>query len=151
MLDNELAELHGVTTSVLNQSTKRNSDRFPDDFMFQLTKEEFETLKTQIVTSNWGGRRNLPYAFTEQGVAMLSSVLSSDIAIRVNIQIIRLFTKMREMVMSNQSLLLRMEKMERELNSQGQDIDTIFNYLDQFIKQNEKPREKIGFKQRNED
>ena len=152
MLDSDLAELYQVSTTKLNQQVKRNIERFPSDFMLHLTQKEYENLISQIAISKKGrgGRRKLPYAFTEQGVAMLSSVLNSDIAIKVNIQIIRMFTKMREMIMTNQSLLLRMEKVERELLSQGQDIDTVFNYLDEFIKEKETPREKIGFKQKHE-
>jgi len=100
MLDRDLAELYDVETKVLNQAVKRNPDRFPADFMFQLTKKEIENLKSQIVTSSWGGVRKMPFAFTEQGVAMLSSVLKSEIAIRVNIQIIRILTRMRKMIIT---------------------------------------------------
>ena len=95
MLDNELAELYGVETRRLNEQVKRNIDRFPEDFMFQLTETEFENLKSQIATSSWGGRRKLPYVFTEHGVLMLSSVLNSDLAIKVNIQIMRVYTEIR--------------------------------------------------------
>ena len=97
MLDTDLAELYGVETKVLNQSVKRNSKRFPEDFMFQLSTPEFEILKSQFVTSSWGGARKLPFAFTEQGVAMLSGILNSDRAITVNIQIMRIFTNMRKL------------------------------------------------------
>lgn len=96
MLDKDLAELYGVETKVLNQAVKRNSKRFPDDFMFQLKNEEWEILRSQFVTSSWGGIRYLPYAFTEQGVAMLSSVLRSDTAIEVNIRIMRTFVAVRQ-------------------------------------------------------
>ena len=113
MLDRDLAELYGVETKVLNQAIKRNANRFPEDFMFQLTWTEFENLKSQIVTSSWGGVRKLPNAFTEQGVAMLSSVLKSETAIRVNIQIIRVFTRMREMIMKHKDILVQLEKMEK--------------------------------------
>ena len=126
MLDSDLAELYDVTTAILNQAIKRNPDRFPVDFMFQLNIEEWEILKSQIATSSWGGRRNLPFAFTEQGVAMLSSVLNSEVAIKVNIRIIRIFTKMRQMLMTNKDLLLRMEKIERELGKQGESIEIVF-------------------------
>ena len=124
MLDRDLAELYDVETKVLNQAVKRNADRFPADFMFQLTKKEFENLKSQIVTSSWGGVRKMPFAFTEQGVAMLSSVLKSEIAIRVNIQIIRIFTRMREMIMTHKDILLQLEKIDlpagrQEKNSRG--------------------------------
>jgi len=150
MLDNDLAELYGVPTKVLNQAIKRNPHRFPEDFMFQLNLEEWQILKSQIVTSSWGGKRKLPFAFTEQGVAMLSGVLNSDIAIKVNIRIIRLFTKLREMLMTNKDLLLRMEKIETELAGHGESIQAVFDYLDQFIKQQEIPRQKIRFKQKHE-
>jgi hypothetical protein len=93
MLDKELADLYQVATGVLNQAVQRNIKRFPSDFMFQLTEQEWSNLKSQIVTSRWGGRRSLPYAFTEQGVAMLSGILNSDRAIAVNIQIMRIFIR----------------------------------------------------------
>ena len=98
MLDRDLAELYQVTTSALNQAVKRNSKRFPPDFMFQLTNQEFANLKSQIVTSGWGGIRKMPYAFTEQGVAMLSGLLNSDIAINANIAIMRAFVAMRNYI-----------------------------------------------------
>ncbi len=99
MLDQDLAELYEVETKRLNEQVKRNKDRFPDDFMFQLTKHEFEILKSQNATSSWGGRRTPPYAFTEHGVLMLSSVLKSKRATEVNIHIMRIFTKMRELLL----------------------------------------------------
>src|SRR5579872_1175806 len=99
MLDEDLADLYDVETKQLKRQVRRNMDRFPDDFMFELTKEEFENLRSQIGTSSWGGVRYMPMAFTEQGVAMLSSVLNSARAIKVNIQIIRVFTRMREMLL----------------------------------------------------
>jgi hypothetical protein len=104
MLDSDLAALYEVETKVLNQAVKRNIDRFPEDFMFQLTKEEYKLLKSQNVTSSWGGRRTLPYAFTEQGIAMLSSVLKSQRAIEVNISIMRAFVKMRKMITETDDL-----------------------------------------------
>lgn len=104
MLDKDLAELYGVTTGNLNKAVKRNIKRFPEDFMFQLTKEEFDNLKFQFGTSSWGGTRSLPYAFTEQGVAMLSGILNSERAISVNIQIMRIFTKIREAITDNLNL-----------------------------------------------
>ena len=107
MLDNDLAELYAVETKVLNQAVKRNSQRFPGDFMFQLSNKEFEILRSQIVTSK-GGRRTQPYAFTEQGVAMLSSVLNSERAVLVNIHIIRVFTRMREMFLTHKNILLKL-------------------------------------------
>ncbi len=117
MLDRDLAELYGVETRALNQAVKRNAERFPNDFMFQLTEEEFNNWKSQIVMSNSTkmGLRKKPLVFTEQGVAMLSSVLNSEIAIRVNIQIIRVFTKMREMLMSHKDILLQLQN-RKEVN-----------------------------------
>ena len=106
MLDRDLAELYDVETKRLNEQVKRNLNRFPDDFMFKLNKEEFNNLRSQIATSSWGGRRTIPFAFTEHGVLMLSSVLNSDRAIKVNIQIIRIFTKMREILLSHKDMLL---------------------------------------------
>src|SRR5690606_18832110 len=101
MLDSDLAELYGVETKRLNEQVRRNVDRFPDDFMFRLSSEEFEYLRSQFATSSWGGRRALPYVFTEHGVLMLSSVLSSKQAIQVNIQVMRIFTKIRMMLADN--------------------------------------------------
>lgn len=109
MLDGDLAELYEVETRVLNQQVKRNENRFPEDFMFQLSDIEWETLKSQNETSSWGGRRKLPYVFTEHGVLMLSSVLNSKKAIDVNIQIMRIFTKLREMLTDNLNLQLEIE------------------------------------------
>lgn len=147
MLDSDLAELYGVDTKRLNEQVKRNFDRFPGDFMFQLTREQWENLKSQKATSSWGGRRTLPYVFTEQGVAMLSSVLKSRVAIKVNIQIIRVFTKMRELLLSHKDLLIEMEVIRNKISGHDEKIETIFNYLRQFVKGNTKPRTKIGFKQ----
>lgn len=146
MVDADLAELYCVETRVLNQAVKRNEGRFPDDFMFTLSKKEWDNLKSQNVTSSWGGRRKLPRVFTEQGVAMLSSVLNSETAISVNIQIIRVFTKMREVLLTHKDLLLEMEEIRKKVTGQDEKIELIFNYLKQFIQEQEKPREAIGFK-----
>ncbi len=151
MLDRDLAELYYVETKVLNQAVKRNSERFPDDFMFQLTNTEFENLKSQIVTSSWGGVRKMPFAFTEQGVAMLSSVLKSETAIRVNIQIIRIFTRMREMIMTHKDILLQLEKIEKKLAGHDEDITLIFQYLKQLLNPPQPHRRKIGFKRKDEE
>lgn len=126
MLDRDLAELYSVETKVLNQAVKRNAGRFPEDFMFQLTNAEFENLKSQFVTSRWGGVRKLPNAFTEQGVAMLSGVLNSETAIRVHIQIIRVFAKMRELLLTHKDILLQLEKMEKKLTGYDEDSALIF-------------------------
>ena len=148
MLDKDLAKLYGVETKYLKRQVKRNIDRFPDDFMFEMTKEEVDNLRSQFVTSSWGGSRYVPYVFTEQGVAMLSSVLHSPRAIAVNIKIIRVFTGLRKMLFDNQDLLLRMEKIEKKLSNQSQNIELVFNYLDELIDKTKKPKEitKIGYK-----
>jgi len=149
MVDRDLAELYGVETKYLKRQVKRNTNRFPEDFMFELTKEEFANWRSQFVTSNSSnkmGLRYAPYVFTEQGVAMLSSVLNSPKAIAVNIKIIRVFTKLREMLFNNKDLLLRMEKIERKLSSQNKNIELVFQYLDELIEKKEKPIEKIGYK-----
>lgn len=147
MLDSDLAELYQVETKRLNEQVKRNIDRFPEDFMFQLTTEQWENLKSQFATTSWGGRRSLPYVFTEQGVAMLSSVLNSSTAIQVNIQIIRVFTKMREILLTHKDLLIEMEKIKQKVTGQDEKIELIFSYLQQFVKQNDQPRKSIGFKE----
>jgi hypothetical protein len=148
MLDNDLADLYEVETRRLNEQVKRNIDRFPEDFMFQLTKEEFEYLKSQIATSSWGGRRKLPFVFTEHGVLMLSSVLNSDRAINVNIQIMRIFTRVRQLLNDNLSVKLELEKIKKKLENQDKNIELVFNYLDELMekKENPKPRRKIGYK-----
>jgi len=148
MLDKDLAELYGVLTGNLNKAVKRNIKRFPEDFMFQLTKGEFENLKFQFGISSWGGTRSLPYAFTEQGVAMLSGVLNSDRAINVNIQIMRIFTKIREALIDNLSLKLEIEEIKKKLDNQDKNIELVFTYLDELIEkqENPKPRKLIGFK-----
>jgi hypothetical protein len=146
MLDRDLAEMYGVEVKRLNQAVKRNTSRFPEDFMFQLNQDEFQNLKSQFVTSSWGGIRKLPYAFTEQGVAMLSSVLNSETAIQVNIQIIRLFTKMKQLILDNKDLWMKIEKIEQHLLKNDEEIKTIFAYLKKLLIQENKPRNPIGFK-----
>ena len=150
MLDSDLAELYQVETKRLNEQVKRNSERFPEDFMFQLTSEQWENLKSQNATPSWGGRRTLPYVFTEQGVAMLSSVLNSSVAINVNIQIIRVFTKMREMLLTHKDLLIEMEEIRKKVGGQDEKIELIFTYLQQFIKGRETPIVPVGFKRKGE-
>jgi hypothetical protein len=146
MLDDDLAELYQVETRRLNEQVKRNSERFPDDFMFRLNQEELENLMSQIATSSWGGRRKLPYAFTEQGVAMLSAILNSEVAIRVSIRIIRVFTKMRELLLTHKDILLQLEKMEKKLTGHDQDIALIFQYLKKLLGPPETVRPRIGFR-----
>lgn len=134
MLDRDLAHLYGVETRVLNQAVKRNTDRFPAHFLFQLTKDEWEYLKSQTVTSSWGGDRGLPYTFTEQGVAMLSSVLRSPTAVKVSIQIMDVFVKMRKALASVAPLLSRLDTIERrQITDQSRNderFDTIFKAMD---------------------
>ncbi|OIN97057.1 hypothetical protein AUJ66_04520 [Candidatus Desantisbacteria bacterium CG1_02_38_46] len=127
MLDRNLAELYGVETKYLTRQVRRNIERFPEDFMFQLTREEF--LRCQIVTSSWGGRRYLPYAFTEQGVAMLSSVLNSKRAIQVNIGIMRVFVNIRKLVSTNKGILNRLNQLEDKVQSHDKKIRTIFEVI----------------------
>ena len=148
MLDRDLATLYGIETKVLNQAVKRNMSRFPEDFMFQLTEIEFQNLKSQIVTSSWGGSRKLPSAFTEHGVLMLSSVLKSDKAIQVNIQIMRIFTKVRQMLLDTTELKIDILQIQKKLENHDKNIELVFSYLDELIekKENESPRPTIGYK-----
>jgi hypothetical protein len=152
MLDRDLAVLYGVETRVLNQAVRRNEKRFPDDFMFQLTAEELEDWKSQIVISNKEklGLRKPPLAFTEQGVAMLSSVLNSETAIAVNIQIIRIFSRMREMLLNYKDLLLKLEQLERKVDGYDEDIQLIFMHLKRLIDPPQEPRPRIGFRRKGE-
>ena len=142
ILDKELAVLYGVTTGNLNKAVSRNLDRFPDDFMFQLTKEEFKNLIFHFGTSSWGGTRKMPRAFTEQGVAMLSGVLHSTRAIQVNIQIMRTFVKLREMIIANKELAGKLEVLEKKYDEQ---FKVVFDILRKLMELPEKPRRKIGF------
>jgi hypothetical protein len=142
MLDRDLAALYGVTTGALNQAVKRNPERFPDDFMFQLTEKEFENLKSQFVTSSWGGVRKLPFVFTEHGVLMLSSVLKSDRAIQVNIQIVRIFTRLCQLVATNREILAKVEQMEKKYDEQ---FKVVFEVMKKLLAEEEKPKRRIGF------
>ena len=155
MLDEDLAELYNVTTGNLNKAVKRNIARFPDDFMFQLTKEEFDNLLFHIGRSSWGGRRTPPHVFTEQGVAMLSGVLHSERAISVNIQIMRVFTRMREMLETNKEILKKLDYLEKRDIEHDEKIMLIFEYLRQLeqVKHQtleQQNRKRVGFKRRNE-
>jgi hypothetical protein len=145
MLDQDLAELYGVETKVLNQAVRRNASRFPGDFMFQLTDAEFaEGLKSQIVTSNVGrgGRRRPPYAFTEQGVAMLSSVLRSPRAILVNIEIMRAFVRLRQLLSSHKDLVRRLDQLEKKYD---EEFAVVFKALRELMRPADKPKGKVGF------
>ncbi|MBK8369118.1 MAG: ORF6N domain-containing protein [Bacteroidetes bacterium] len=150
MLDRDLAELYGLETKRLKEAVKRNLGRFPEDFMFQLTEVELNNWRTQFATSNSDkkGLRYLPFAFTEQGVAMLSSVLNSEKAISVNIQIIRIFTKIRQMLSNNTELRLGIEELRKKTDNNTKNIEVVFQYLDELLdkKENEKPRTQIGYK-----
>ena len=154
MLDRDLAELYQVETKQLKRAVRRNSGRFPDDFMFELSRKEFENLRYQFGTSSWHSVRYAPLAFAEQGVAMLSSVLNSEHAIRVNIQIMRIFTKMRDLLSSQKEILQKLEQLEKKDLEQDEKIILIFEYLKQLeqTKQDEtefKNRNRIGFEQNN--
>ena len=148
MLDEDLAEMYKVETKQLKRQVKRNIERFPKDFMFELTKKEFENLRSQIGTSSWGGTRYMPMAFTEQGVAMLSSVLNSKTAIEVNIRIIRVFTRLREYALTHKEILLQLAKLEKEVKGNSKDIENIFMVLKELIETQKPPttKNKIGFK-----
>ena len=142
MLDRDLALLYEVETKALNRAVKRNLDHFPEDFMFQLSDEEFENLRFHFGTSRWGGQRYHPYVFTENGVAMLSSVLNSQRAIHVNIQIMRTFTRLREMLMTHKDLKLKIEAMEKKYDYQ---FKIVFDAIKQLLERPEKPKKRIGF------
>ncbi len=148
MLDRNLAALYQVETKRLNEQVRRNPGRFPVDFMFQLTEKEFENLKSHFATSSWGGNRKLPFVFTEQGVAMLSSVLNSERAIHVNIQIMRLFTKIRQSMIDNTELRLAIEEVRKRTDNNTKNIELVFKYFDEMLERNEKQKERvrIGYK-----
>jgi len=146
MLDRDLAELYGVTTGNLNKAVKRNLKRFPEDFMFQLDETEFKNLIFQFGISSWGGTRKLPFAFTEQGVAMLSGVLNSDRAIAVNIQIMRVFTKLRQFLSDNSriqheltEMKLAIEKIAKKQKGHDQNIELLFEYIDRLQEKQDNP------------
>ena len=144
MLDSDLAELYGVTTKRLNEQVRRNLSRFPDDFMFQLTESETRLLRSQIATSKEGrgGRRYLPYAFTEQGVAMLSSVLNSERAIKANIEIMRAFVRLRQILASHADLARKLEALEKKYDAQ---FKVVFDAIRELMKPPESKKRPIGF------
>jgi hypothetical protein len=145
ILGQDLASLYGVTVGALTQAVKRNPKRFPEDFVFQLNAEEFGNLKSQIVISSWGGRRAFPYAFTEQGVAMLSSVLKSDRAVKVNIAIMRAFVRLREALETNRELALKFAQLEKRVGKHDHEIAAIINAIRQLMAPPQKPSREIGF------
>lgn len=143
MLDFHLAKLYGVSTKRLNEQVRRNPGRFPADFMFQLTTDEFKVLRSQFATSSRGGRRYLPYAFTEQGVAMLSSVLNSERAILVNVEIIRAFVKLREILATHKDLARKLEELEKKYDEQ---FAVVFQAIRELMTPPEPPpKRRIGF------
>jgi len=145
MFDRDLAVLYGVETKFLNRAVKRNIERFPEDFMFQLSKEELASLRFHFGTSTRGGRRYLPYAFTENGVAMLSSVLNSERAIHVNIQIMRTFTKLREMLATHKELAHKLAEIERKIERHDDEIKAVFDAIRGLMTPPEPKKKKIGF------
>ena len=161
MIDRDLAQLYGVKTKVLKQAVRRNISRFPPDFMFEMSKEEFENWRSQIASSNFEdkmGLRYAPFCFSEQGVTMLSCVLNTERAIAVNIRIIRVFTQVREMLSTHKDILVKLEQIEKELLKQGvrmneheADIQAIFQVLKKLIEEpEEKPRPRVGFRRAGE-
>lgn len=154
MMSHDLAKLYQVETRALVQAVQRNIDRFPDDFMFQISKEEFLNLKSQTVISSWGGaRRALPYAFTEQGVAMLASVLKSKRAVQMSIAIVRAFIKLRELLATHKDILVEIEKMKQTQEEHGQHIVNILNVISQLLNPPlpKVPKEPMGFRDREKD
>ena len=146
MLDRDLAQLYGVLTKNLNKAVMRNVDRFPQDFMFQLKKSEFENLRFQIGTSSWGGRRYRPLVFTEQGVAMLSSVLKSKRAVFVNIAIMRVFVKIRQFLSTHKKVAEKLNELRARIDNQDQKIQVIFEAIRRLMKEEVKPKYPMGFR-----
>jgi len=145
MLDADLAQLYGVTTKRLNEQARRNKKRFPADFMYQLTREEVAILRSQFATSSWGGKRYLPYVFTQEGIAMLSSVLNSERAIQVNILIMRAFVKLRELLLNHKELTIKLEELEKKYENHDKKIQKIFEAIRQLMAPPEEPKRRIGF------
>ena len=151
MFDKDLAMLYDIETKALNQAVKRNISRFPEDFMFQLTEIEFQSSRSQIVTLNKGRGSNvkyLPYVFTEYGVLMLSSVLKSEKAIQTNIQIMRIFAKIKQMLTDNTEMKIDILQIQKKLENHDKNIELVFSYIDELTEKKtvEKPRNKIGYK-----
>ncbi len=148
ILDFELANMYHVETKRLKESVRRNSRRFPVDFMFELTQEEWNNLRSQFATSSWGGKRYPPFAFTEQGIAMLSGLLNSEIAIEINISIMRAFVIMRQWAMTHKELSEKLTTLEQQYGQKFKDIDQVLNYLinKDKLKSQQAARKEIGFK-----
>ena len=152
MLDMDLAELYGVETKQLKRAVRRNISRFPPDFMFELSRDELEILRSQFGTSSWGGLRYSPMAFSEQGIAMLSSILNSDRAILVNIRIIRIFVKMREVLLNQKDIFAQLKEIAEKVENHDENIHLIFEYLGQLeqakqLKEEQANRKRIVFLQ----
>lgn len=152
MLDSDLAELYGVTTKRLNQQVARNPERFPEDFMFQLTLKEFEILRLQFATSSWrhGGRRTPPYVFTEHGAIMLASVLNSERAIEASVFVVRAFVKLRSLLATHKEIAQKLTELERKLTGHDEDIKTLFAAIRQLMAQPDPKTKRIGFHGQNE-
>jgi hypothetical protein len=148
MLDRDLALLYEVETKKINQQVKRNISRFPENFMFQLDETEYENLKSQIVTSSWGGTRKLPYVFTEHGILQLANVLRSERATQVSIKIIEIFVSLRELLTDRLNAKLELEQIKKKLVNHDKNIELVFSYLDELIEKREEKTErtKIGYK-----
>lgn len=153
MIDRDLAELYGVETKVLKQAVRRNLARFPEDFMFEMNKKEFELWRNKNITSSVDrkGLRYVPFCFTEQGVTMLSCILNSSTAIEVNIRIMRIFTKLREMALTYKDILLKLEQLETNVDKQDGDIKLIFEYLKELLSPKTGAIARIGFKRKDEE
>ena len=146
MLDADLAELYGVETKRLNEQVSRNRERFPEDFMFQLTAEEFANLKSQFATSSWGGRRKLPYVFTEHGAIMAASVLNSPRAIEISVHVVRAFVRLRELVAGNKELAQKLNQLERKVGAHDRAIAELINAIRQLMTPvDPKKKRPIGF------
>jgi ORF6N domain len=154
IMDKDLAVLYGIETKVFNQAVKRHLERFPRDFMFTLTSKEWNNLRSHFVTSSWGGSRYKPRVFTEQGVAMLSSILNSRVAIEVNIHIIRVFTNLRKFALTHKEILLQLAKLEKEVKGNSRDLENVFVVLKELIENQSTTstrRRRIGFIQDSEE
>ena len=158
MLDFDLAVLYGVEVKQLKRQVRRNMERFPEDFMFALTRKDLQILRRQFGTSSWGGSRYAPMAFTEQGVAMLSSVLFSKRAVSVNVQIMRIFTRMRELLITHKDILLKLEQLEKKVLDQDtyykkheEEIQLIFNALKELLDPPRSARKRVGYRRKAED
>lgn len=149
ILDSDLAKIYGVNTSRLNEQVKRNLSRFPSDFMFEITQEEFSNLKSQFATSSWGGRRKLPRVITEHGAIMAASVLNTEIAVNASIQVVRAFIKLREFVMMSRELAKKLDEFEQKTNQKLNEHDNMlkiaFDTLKKVLIQEMKPKKRIGF------